>query len=507
MTAQLFDKDAGRPDTTRRVITKSDWLAAQMCPAMAWFRLRTAAVPPGEADRFRMEQGQDVGRLARKLYHDGILVSARGGGTAVDVTQGFVSEGSVATLFEAEFRAGPFVARADILKRVEAGWHVLEVKSSLADTDQITALTEDLAYTVMVLRDTGLQVLRASLVLLSRHYRFGDSPDLLFEIIDQTSAVNERLVEMAGSAEKIVATLLCDTPPVPVLVSACRDCDFFDDKCLGAGLEHTVLEIPGLHHTKLKRLSAEGIIDLTRVPEDLALNERQERAKYVALSGNTVIEPELVLALQTIKWPCRYLDFETVSTVLPLYSGFGCHRQVLTQFSVHCRESALANPTHEEFLADANKNCERELAEALIGALGDHGSIIVYSSFEKTRIRTLQETFPDLAKPLRAILGRLIDLLPIIGDQVCHPEFRGRLSIKKVLPALVPELSYAGLDVRDGDTAIARFARMARGDISGDDVPVTRRQLLDYCKLDTFAMLRLHDVLIGLAAARQTGAA
>jgi hypothetical protein len=473
---------------------------------MAWFRLRTAPAPPSEADRFRMEQGQEIGRLARSLYPDGVMVSPRAGKPAPEITQELIADPSIATLFEAAFAAGPLVARADILTRREDAWHVLEVKSSLADTDQIAALTEDLAYTVMVLRDTGLQVVKASLVLLSRYYRFGDAPDRLFEILDQTSAVNERLVEMAGCAEKIATTLLSDTPPVPVLVSACRDCNFFDDRCLGAGLEHTVLEIPGLHHTKLRRLSAEGIIDLARVPEDLALNERQERAKYVALSGNTVVEPELVLALQTIKWPCRYLDFETVSTVLPLYSGLGCHKQVLTQFSVHYRESALANPTHEEFLADASKNCERELAEALIGALGDHGSIIVYSSFEKTRIGTLQQTFPDLVTPLRAILGRLIDLLPIIGDQVCHPDFRGRLTIKKVLPALVPELSYAGLEVPDGDTAIARFARMARGESSDADIPVIRRQLLDYCKLDTLAMVRLHEVLIGLTGAHQAGA-
>jgi hypothetical protein len=165
-----------------------------------------------------------------------------------------------------------------------------------------------------------------------------------------------------------------------------------------------------------------------------------------------------------------------------------------------------AEPTHSEYLADATKDCERELAEALIDALGDKGSIIVYSSFEETRIKALRDALPDLAVSLQAILDRLLNILPIIQDHIYHPEFRGSFSIKKVLPALVPDLSYAGLEVADGEAAITRFARMARGEITGDAVETTRQQLLDYCELDTYAMVRLHETLSHLIAAPQAGA-
>jgi CRISPR/Cas system-associated exonuclease Cas4 (RecB family) len=484
----------------KETITKSDWLAAEQCVAKAWFGLRTASTPPNEAELFRMEQGQEIGRLARELYPNGILVSKTGVKTAAEVTQELIADRSIETLFEAAFGAGCFVAKADLLRRQNGDWHVLEVKSSFSDTSKIKELIDDLAYTVMVLRRAGLQIVRASLVLLSRNYRFGDGSDRLFEMIDKTAEVNDRVAKFEGGADSIAHALFDDTPPAPALVSACRSCAFFDAECLGSGLAHTVLEIPGLHHTKLKRLSAEGIIDLSHVPDDLKLNERQERAKHAALSGNTVVEPGLGAALQSIDWPCHYLDFETVATVLPVYDGHGCHRQVLTQFSIHHRESVNAEPRHSEYLAVATKDCERELAEALIDKVGDRGSIIVYSNFEETRIKALRDAFPDLAKGLQAILDRLTNLLSIIEDNVYHPDFRGSFSIKNVLPALVPTLSYAGLDVADGDTAITRFARMARGDISGDDVQITRKHLLDYCKLDTFAMVRLHETLGQLAA-------
>jgi len=92
-----------------------------------------------------------------------------------------------------------------------------------------------------------------------------------------------------------------------------------------------------------------------------------------------------------------------------------------------------------------------------------------------------------------------VDLHPIITDHVYHPDFHGSFSIKKVLPALIPDLSYDGLAVRDGEMAITRFAQMARGEIVGDAIPTTRTDLLEYCKLDTAAMVRLHEKLTQLA--------
>ena len=136
----------------------------------------------------------------------------------------------------------------------------------------------------------------------------------------------------------------------------------------------------------------------------------------------------------------------------------------------------------------------------MIDVLGQEGSVIVYSSFEKTRISALRDAFPDLKETLDALLGRLDDLKPIIANHVYHPEFRGTFSIKAVMPALVPDLSYAGLAVADGDTAITKFARMARGEIAGDAVAATRDQLVEYCRLDTLSMVRLHEALSKLAS-------
>lgn len=483
----------------KTTLAKDDWLMAQQCIGMAWHAVRTDAGPPDEAARFRMQQGQEVHARARDLFPGGAIISGgQSNAAAAAATERQIRGAASATLFEATVLAAPFVARADVLTRLDEGWHLLEVKSSFPDTKEIKDLVDDLAYTTMVFQRAALPVARASLALLKRDYQHGDEVGRLFDIVDKTGDAIARAREFDGVADKTAAAVFDDAPPRPVLSSACRDCAAFD-VCLGHGLDHTVLELPGLHAAKLKRLSEKRIVDIALVPDDLGLTDMQVRARRSAVSNQVVVDAKLGRDLAGIEWPCHYLDFETVATVLPLYPERKCHEQVLTQFSIHHRDAADGELRHSEHLADAKRDGERELAQALIAALGASGSVLVYSGFEKTRIKALQARFPDLAGPLAAILERVVDLLQIVKDHVYHPDFRGSFSIKSVLPALVSSLSYDGLAIANGDAAIAAFARMARGEIAGEAAERTRRQLLEYCATDSLAMVRLHDSLLQLA--------
>lgn len=474
-------------------LDKQDWLRAEQCARMAWFGRRDAA-PPGEADLFRMRQGQEVGERARTLYARGVLVADEA------ETRERMADGRTGTLFEAKFSAGAWVARADILRRRNVGWEVLEVKSSFADTGKLEQYVDDLAYTVMVMQLAGVVVSAATLLLLSREYRYGEPVQELFARRDVTEAVLARASAFARETEERAALVLGETQPAATLAAACRDCPQFASECLGRGVAPTVLELPQL---KTSAMLQWGVVAMADIPPRAKLNGLQERAKMAALSGNVIFTRELGHAISRLEWPCYYLDFETVATTLPLYPGYGCHQQVLTQYSLHRRETMEGEPEHFEYLAEAERECERELAERLVAALGEAGSIVVYSPYEKSQIRRLGERFADLAEPLERLARRVVDLLPIVMHHVYHPAFGGSFSIKKVLPALVPELSYAGLAVGDGSMAITRFAQMARGEIAGEAaVRETRAALLEYCRLDTLAMVRLHAVLAERAAAR-----
>src|SRR5689334_18612465 len=133
----------------KQTISKFDWLTAQACSAMAWHSLRSMPSPLNEGDRFRMEQGREVGALARNLYPGGIFAFGDDGHSPAQITQNLMADPGNHTLFEATALAAPFVAKADILRRENTGWHVMEVKTSFYDVASIDRLLSDLAYTAM----------------------------------------------------------------------------------------------------------------------------------------------------------------------------------------------------------------------------------------------------------------------------------------------------------------------------------------------------------------------
>ena len=171
------------------------------------------------------------------------------------------------------------------------------------------------------------------------------------------------------------------------------------------------------------------------------------------------------------------------------------------QSSVHIQESQNAEPSHKEFLPKTvagklSQDPREELIKQMLVDLGQEGTILAYhASFEITQIKDLARDFPLYAKELLALIPRVQDLIiPFRKKYYYTKEMQGSYSIKKVLPALVPELSYSDQEIQEGGTASATFLSMFIGTFEGD-YALTRQALLDYCKLDTFAMVKLLEKL------------
>jgi len=448
--------------------------------------------PITAAARFQIEQGLEIGRRARALYATGRLIATHDFNSAVTETQNLMTHPNTQTLFEPAFLTDDFATRADILKRKSDSWHMTEVKASTNDKQEFI---DDMAYTAMVIERSGFNISEISLLLISKDFRLGMSPENLFVELNHTEEVKARIEDFKTVCTELEELTRTPEKPGPELRFECRGCDMFKD-CTGKGIGNHIFDLPRLNQARFDELTDSGIVCIEDIPSGFSLTVNQARVKDCVQLKKPLVEDRLKPDLEAVSWPAYYLDFETVMTAIPLYSNLAPYAQLPTQYSIHkCSEPGHVI-AHSEYLADPDRDCRHELAEHLLGDLKGEGSIIVYTSFEKTIINSLARVYPDIAADLSLLIGRLVDLEAIIRKNFYHPGFHGRTSIKRTLPVLVPGMSYDVLDIGDGYTAIAVFALLALGKYEDSEAETLKKQLQEYCKQDTLAMVTLHEQLL-----------
>jgi hypothetical protein len=249
-----------------------------------------------------------------------------------------------------------------------------------------------------------------------------------------------------------------------------------------------------LHHGGriVQELIAEGINDVRAIPEGRLKKPIHRRIRRVTLSGRYELDDLAGEVLLLLPYPRFYLDFETVQFVVPEWAGTRPYNQLPFQWSCHVEEED-GNLRHADFLDTSGEPPMRRFAVSLVDALGDDGPILVYNmSFEKGRVHELAGTFPDLAKRLHAIAGRMVDLLPIAQEHYYHPAMKGSWSIKAVLPTIAPELNYQGLaEVQDGTMAQSAYLEAISSNTETGRRDKLTQALREYCKLDTLAMVKI----------------
>jgi hypothetical protein len=193
--------------------------------------------------------------------------------------------------------------------------------------------------------------------------------------------------------------------------------------------------------------------------------------------------------------PVSFLDFETISTAIPLFDGTRPYQQVPFQFSLHCVNGS-GEYRHYEYLGDGKTDPRPGLIKQLLALLPTKGSVFVYyMPFEKSRLQELAENFPQYSKQLNAICERLVDLIiPFRNRYIYHYKMNGSASIKSVLPALFPELDYSTLNISDGGMASLAYLNLSSL-TDKKQIASTRANLLEYCKMDTHAMVKLYEYL------------
>jgi len=238
-----------------------------------------------------------------------------------------------------------------------------------------------------------------------------------------------------------------------------------------------------------------GVERLTDIPDDFRLSVIQQRMVTCAHTGRPYFDAGVRDRLAELRYPLSFMDFETFNAALPRYPGMRPYDQIPFQWSVHVQPAPGADPQHYEFLVEEASDPREPFLESLLKVLeeqGGDGHIVVYNqSFERARLKDLAEWLPRYARRIDPVQDRIWDLLPVVRENVYHPEFCGSFSIKNVFPAIVAGMSYDGMEVSEGGEAGLAYDRKVRGDVSTTERKRLRHALLGYCKQDTLAMVRL----------------
>jgi hypothetical protein len=260
----------------------------------------------------------------------------------------------------------------------------------------------------------------------------------------------------------------------------------------------TIWQIPRLHISKEEQLRQQGILFLADVPADFPLTATQRTTLELINQGQVRFDAAAIRQkLAQLQYPIYFLDFETDDPAMPRFDGFGPYQDFPFQYSCHVLESD-GRLEHRDYLHADPASPLQALAQSLLEHIGPVGSIIAYNAaFEKRILRQLAAVFPDDAGRFEEMAKRLWDQLEIFKNDYQHYAFGGSNSLKSVLPVLVPELNYKALAVQDGGQAQVVWNRLIVCEDAAEKAQL-QQQLRDYCHLDTLAMVRIHQVLMGL---------
>ncbi len=471
-------------------LTKSKYLQFLTCPNEFWLGHHQPILVQHEETleyKHLREQGYAVQRLAREMS---LFKRLDTDNYQVD--------------FERSFSTADLFAKSDaiITDKQTGGLVIYEIKSSSKIKDEYI---DDVAFQKHVAELNGFNVTGTYVITMNGDYvRRGELvPDELFVVNDVSERVNKKSGETAMRIANAFKYLKTD--PVPDLTEYCDanklNCSFIKHHFPDLP-EYTVFDIAYLKHEKRRELLGNGIVAVTDVPDDFPLSPKQKIQVTAAKSGQIIIDNvEIAKRMETWQYPMHFLDYETFSYAIPQFDGVRPFQQMCFQYSLHTIAEPDGEMTHSEFLSKGDDDPPRAMAEHLYEAMsGGIGTVFVwYEPFEKGRNSEMAEMFPEFAAFFKEVNSRTYDLMKIFSDNLyIHPEFKGRTSIKRVLPVLCPELSYTELGISDGMTATIRWFHTATKRYEKDQCQEIFADLRAYCCLDTKAMVEIFNILQNL---------
>ncbi len=486
-------------------LSKSKYCKAKQCNKILWLDKNKPEEMADIGNEAVLENGTKVGELARSYFgeYTNIEFNKDLSKMISDTEKELENVPNIIT--EASFNFDNNFCSVDILKNDIDGIEIYEVKSS---TEVHDIYYDDVSYQYYVLNNLGFNIKRVHIMYINGAYvRNGKLElDKLFNIEDVTeiaiskqSEIQEKIKEINEYMQKYDNA---EKEPEKKISMSCfepYECAYWN-YCTKELPENNIFKIRLMHKDKKFELYNEGKISFEDVLYEDINEKYLEQVDFEINEKETKIEKEKIRDfLDTLSYPLYFLDFETFEQAIPEYDGVSPYMQIPFQYSLHYIEKEGGELKHKEFLAEAGIDPRRKLAERLVEDIPKNVCVTAYNmSFEKTVIKKLAETYPDLSEHLLNIRANIKDLMIPFKERYYYCRaMQGSYSIKYVLPALFPddpELDYHNLPVvHNGGEASYAYSDLVNH--TKEKQEEIRKGLLVYCGLDTLAMVKVWEKL------------
>lgn len=485
-------------------LSKSKYCLGVQCPKILWLhRHKEDEFYADGIDESLFETGNEVGDLAKKLFGDYVEVPySCNRQEMLDATQALMKSGKP-IIAEATFAYRELLCRADIIKNLgNRSIELYEVKSSTGMRD---IYYDDVGFQSYVLSMLGYDIRRACLVHVNNQYVRHGGLDLqkLFAVEDITYRVLGTQGQVQDTIAQLDAYMEQDEEPQDGIGFHCFSpyaCGFFD-YCVRDLPNPSVFDLSGLKLATKFKLYHEGQVSYEQLAGSINLSPKQllQVEHELHKSPPHIDKPLIKDFLSKLRYPLYFLGFESFQPAIPLYDNTRPYEQITFQYSLHYIEHEGGEIKHKEFLAYPGSDPRFEVARHLCDDIPTNVCVLAYSmSFEKGRIKNLAEICLELSNHLMAIYGNIQDLMIPFRQRAYYTKaMNGSYSIKAVLPAMFPNepsLDYHNLvGVHNGAEASDMFKRMHQ--MPAEDLEKNRLHLLQYCGLDTWAMVKIWERL------------
>lgn len=484
-------------------LSKSLYTRGLQCQKSLWLKKykKEVLTPPDSKAEAIFENGNEVGDLACKLFPNGVEIPYENTTfqDKIILTQDYINQG-IENIYEATFEFDGILVMIDILNINDNKVVINEVKSS---TEVKDVYLHDASIQYYVLNGLGYEISQVNIIHINNQYVRDDELDInqLFCIVDVTYEVKELQANIKNNLDIFRKTLSKEDEPNIDIGTHCNDpysCDAID-YCWKHVPQYSIFDISRLQSKKKFELYKNGILEFSQIKDINSFSVSQQIQIQSELENKTIINKEAIKEfVNTLTYPIYHLDFETFQQAIPEFKGLSPYQQIPFQYSLHI-EHENGTLEHKEFLSLDGIDPREQIAKRLVEDIPTNVTVLAYNmGFEKGVIRKLANLFGEYTYDLMAIHDNCKDLMiPFQNKDYYHPNMKGSYSIKYVLPSLVPEFenAYKELDlIHNGGEAMEAFANLSKI----DDIELKQRyrdSLLEYCKLDTLAMVKILEKL------------